>query len=69
MSQSRSLSALEAAANVVVDWMLALATQLAVFPAIGLQVTPAQHLWASLAFTSVSFLRGYAPRRLFVRFG
>jgi len=69
MRQSRSLSAIEVAANVVVGWLVALATQLAVFPAVGLQVTLAQHLWASLAFTSVSFLRGYLIRRLFVRFG
>lgn len=69
MSQSRSLSALEAATNVVVGWLVALATQLAVFPAVGLQVTLAQHLWASLAFTSVSLLRGYLLRRLFVRLG
>ena len=69
MRQSRSLSAIESAANVVVGWVVALATQLAVFPAVGLQVTLAQHLWTSLAFTSVSFLRGYLLRRLFVRLG
>jgi len=69
MSQSRSHSAVESAVNVLVGWLVALVTQLAVFPAVGLQVTFAQHLWASLAFTSVSFLRGYLIRRLFVRLG
>ncbi len=60
-------SALEALANLVVGWIVALATQLLVFPAMGLSVTVAQHLGIGAAFTIVSFLRSYCLRRLFER--
>jgi hypothetical protein len=67
MTQSRTLSAIEAATNVIFGWMIALITQALVFPALGMQVTLWQNLTISGVFTAVSFLRGYALRRLFVR--
>lgn len=69
MTQSRGMSALEATINVVVGWLVALVTQLALFPAVGLQVAPVQHLVLSIAFTAVSFARSYLLRRAFARFG
>lgn len=65
MSQSRGLSAIEAMANVMIGWLVALGTQLLVFPAVGLKVTLAQHLGISGIFTAVSLLRSYALRRVF----
>lgn len=65
MSQSRGQSAIEATANVIVGWSIAFATQLLVFPAVGLHVTLAQHLGISGIFTAVSLMRTYALRRLF----
>ena len=67
MTQGRMTSALEALANLVVGWIVALATQLLVFPVMGLSVTVAQHLGIGAAFTVVSFLRSYCLRRLFER--
>ena len=67
MTQGRMTSALEALANLVVGWIVALATQLLVFPVMGLSVTVAQHLGIGAAFTAVSFLRSYCLRRLFER--
>ncbi|MCL1630133.1 hypothetical protein M3N55_15520 [Roseibaca sp. V10] len=67
MSQTRSMSAIEAVANTVIGWGVALATQLVAFPAVGLQATPWQHVTISLAFTSVSVMRSYLLRRLFAR--
>ncbi len=67
MTQSRTLSALEAATNVVLGWLVAMITQLLVFPVIGLQVMLWQNLAFSGVFTAVSFLRSYVLRRLFVR--
>lgn len=67
MTQSRSFSTIEAATNVVLGWMVALITQLLVFPVIGLQVMLWQNLALSGVFTAVSFLRSYVLRRLFVR--
>ncbi|MFO7921483.1 MAG: hypothetical protein R6U99_11890 [Nioella sp.] len=69
MSQGRGMSALEATVNVMVGWLVAFVTQLAVFPAVGLQAGPAQHLVLSIAFTVVSFVRSYLLRRAFARFG
>jgi len=60
-------SAWKALANLVVGWIVALATQLLVFPVMGLSVTVAQHLGVGAAFTIVSFLRSYCLRRLFER--
>lgn len=65
MSQSRVMSGLEAATNVAVGWLVALATQLLVFPTLGLQVTIAQNLTLSFVFTAVSLVRSYAIRRAF----
>ena len=65
MTQARATSAFEALANLVVGWIVALATQLLVFPVMGLSVTVAQHLGIGAAFTIVSFLRSYCLRRLF----
>ena len=69
MSQSRALSATEALANAAVGWCVALLTQLAAFPAVGLQATPWQHVTISFAFTAVSVARAYLLRRLFARLG
>ncbi|WP_297767770.1 hypothetical protein [uncultured Roseovarius sp.] len=67
MTQGRATSALEALANLVLGWIVALATQLLVFPVMGLSVTVAQHLGIGAAFTIVSFLRSYCLRRIFER--
>lgn len=67
MSQSRSMSALEATVNVAAGWLVALATQMIVFPVLGMQVLLWQNLALSLVFTGVSLLRSYVLRRVFVR--
>ncbi len=67
MSQSRTLSAVEATANVLVGWCTALVAQLAVYPAVGLQAGLGQHVTLSLVFTAVSFTRSYLLRRAFAR--
>lgn len=69
MSQSRALSAVEAVANAAVGWSVALATQLVLFPVVGLQASVAQHIALSVTFTAVSLARSYVLRRLFVRLG
>lgn len=67
MSQSRGMSALEATVNVALGWLVALATQMIVFPVLGMQVLLWQNLALSLVFTGVSLLRSYVLRRVFVR--
>ena len=65
MKQSRLMSLVEAVANVVVGYVLAIATQIVVFPWFGIETGLAEHLTIGLAFVGVSFARGYALRRLF----
>ena len=67
MQQSRVMSFVEAATNVVVGYVLAIATQLAVFPLFGLEAALGEHLAIGMAFVAVSLARGYLLRRLFER--
>jgi hypothetical protein len=65
MRQSRLMSVVEAVANVVVGYAVAVATQLLVFPVFGLATTLGQTLTIGLIFTLVSLVRSYALRRAF----
>jgi len=65
MTQSRVMSFIEATTNVVVGYVLAIATQLAVFPLFGIEAALGEHLAIGLAFLAVSLARSYLLRRLF----
>ena len=65
MTQTRTMSLVEASTNVIVGYALAVTTQILVFPVFGLNATLAQNLKLGLVFTVVSIARGYALRRLF----
>ena len=65
MKQSRTMSLIEATTNVVVGYVLAIATQLVVFPVFGIEAALREHLAIGLAFVAVSLARGYLLRRLF----
>lgn len=65
MKQSRTMSMVEATANVVVGYVLDIATQIVVFPWFGIETGLAEHLTIGLAFVGVSLARGYLLRRLF----
>jgi membrane protein implicated in regulation of membrane protease activity len=67
MRQTRIMSLIEATANVVVGYGLAIATQIVVFPWFGLQADLPTHLAIGLLFLIVSLLRSYLLRRLFER--
>lgn len=65
MTQSRAMSLVEAAINVVVGYVLAIVTQIVVFPLFGIEAALGEHLAIGLAFVGVSLARGYLLRRLF----
>jgi hypothetical protein len=65
MHQSRTMSLVEAVANVVVGYLLALGLQAALFPALGLQVGLIDNLLIGAAFTVLSLVRSFMLRRLF----
>jgi len=67
MKQTRTMSLIEAATNVIVGYGLAVITQILIFPVFGLHATLAQNLKMGLVFTIVSIARGYVLRRLFER--
>jgi membrane protein implicated in regulation of membrane protease activity len=67
MKQTRRMSAVEAAANTAVGFLLSWALSAIVYPLCGIQASQGQTLLATLAFTLLSALRSYAMRRLFER--
>jgi hypothetical protein len=65
MSQSRLLSACESCANVAVGYLVALASQLAIFPMFGIHVPLSSNLAIGGWFTVISLVRSYVLRRWF----
>jgi hypothetical protein len=67
VTQSRRLSLVEACTNVAMGYVLAVATQIVVFPWFDLNPNLGENLALGLVFTAISLLRSYALRRLFTR--
>lgn len=67
MTQSRRMSLIEAATNVIVGYALAVGLQIAVFPVFGIHIALGDKLAIGLAFTGVALVRGYVLRRMFGR--
>lgn len=65
--QSRRLSLIEAVTNVAVGYVLAVITQILVFPWFGIHPSLGENLAIGSIFTGISLLRSYALRRLFER--
>lgn len=59
------MSLVESIANVIVGYVLAILTQIVVFPWFGIKTGFTEHLTIGLTFVGVSLLRGYLLRRLF----
>ena len=67
MTQSRRMSLIEAVTNVAVGYVLAVTTQILVFPRFGLHPSLGENLALGAVFVGISLLRSYALRRLFER--
>lgn len=65
MKQSRLMSLVEAVANVLIVYGVAVITQILIFPIFGLHTTLAQNLKMGAIFTVVSIARSFALRRAF----
>ena len=65
MKQSRLMSLVEAVANVIVGFGVAVVTQILIFPIFGLHTTLSQNLKTGAVFTIVSIARSFALRRVF----
>jgi hypothetical protein len=65
MQQTKLESLLEVCLNVAIGWVVALITQLIVFPKYGFNPTFGEQFGISVIFTVVSIVRGYIIRRWF----
>lgn len=65
--QSRALSALEAATNLIVGWVVSVVLTVWTFPLMGYPVTASEAAAVSMIFTGASLVRSYAVRRGFER--
>ena len=65
MKQSRAMSLVEAIANVIVGYGVAVASQILIFPAFGLHLSLGQNLTMAGLFTVISICRSFALRRMF----
>ena len=67
--QSHRMSLIEAITNVVLGYVLAVATQIVVFPWFGLHPSLGDNLALGAVFVGISLVRSYALRRLFEAVG
>lgn len=67
MNQSRTMSLVEAIANVAIGYAISVVATVLIFPAFGYPVTGRHALAISGAFTIVSIARSFALRRVFER--
>lgn len=63
--QTRLQSLIESCANVVVGYLVALASQLAIFPMFGIHIPLSSNLAIGGWFTVISLVRSYVLRRWF----
>ena len=62
------MSLVEAISNVMVGFVMAVATQMAIFPLFGIEVTLSANLGIGAVFTTLSIAQSYLLRRLFEQF-
>lgn len=63
--QTRKSSIIESLANVALGYMVALASQLAIFPVFGIHIPITSNIAIGLWFTVISLIRSYVIRRFF----
>lgn len=63
--QTRRQSLSETAASVAIGYLVALVSQLAIFPLFGIQIAMTDNLMIGAWFIVISIVRGYYVRRFF----
>lgn len=63
--QTRRQSMIETAASVAIGYVVALLSQLVIFPLFGIHATLSDNLLIGAWFTVISIVRGYYVRRFF----
>lgn len=67
--QTRIHSLIESATNIIVGYLVAIGSQLALFPLFDIHISLADNLFIGLWFTTISLARSYCLRRIFAFFG
>ena len=65
--QSKTHSLIESVSNVLIGYLVALLSQLLIFPLFGINVPLSDNLLIGLWFTLISIVRSYTLRRFFNR--
>lgn len=63
--QTKKMSLIETLSSVTIGYIIALASQLIIFPVFNIEVSLTDNLLIGLFFTVVSIIRGYYVRRFF----
>ena len=63
--QSKKMSLIETIVSVAIGYVVALLSQIVVFPLFDIEVSLIDNLLIGLLFTVISIIRGYYVRRLF----
>ena len=63
--QTRKQSLIETTTSILIGYLVALLSQMAIFPIFGIYVPFSDNLLIGLWFTAISIIRGYAVRRYF----
>lgn len=66
--QSRLYSFIESLTNVAIGYLVALASQIVVFPLFGIHIPLKDNIMIGGVFTVISIIRSYVVRRLFNSF-
>lgn len=65
MSQSRKHSLFESIVNVIVGYLVAVGSQILIFPMFGIHIPVRDNFLIGMWFTVVSLIRSYCIRRVF----
>ena len=63
--QTRIQSMIESFINVLIGYMVAIGSQILIFPMFGIHVQPRTNILIGLWFTGISIVRSYLVRRFF----
>ena len=65
--QTKTHSAIESVVNIIVGYLVALGSQIVIFPIFGIHVGLRENLLIGFWFTIISLIRSYVLRRVFNR--
>lgn len=67
--QSRKMSIIETLANTTIGFVIAVISQMILFPVFGIFVSMETNIYLVVSFTIISIIRGYVVRRFFEKIG